>query len=106
MSTSEIQDAPKAEPKDDDPVAAKAFVAEDEGEKSWKIHDEQVLPKNNLPLVFFSLLLATFLVGSALCGAAQNMPWLIVARAIQGIGGGGIFQMVNITIGDIVPLEK
>lgn len=30
--------------------------------KSWKTDDEQVLPKNNLPLVFFSLLLATFLV--------------------------------------------
>ncbi len=62
MSTSEIQDAAKAEPKANDPVAAKAFVSEDEGEKSWKIHDEQILPKNNLPLVFFSLLLATFLV--------------------------------------------
>ena len=34
------------------------------------------------------------------------MTWLIVCRAIQGIGGGGIFQMVNIIIGDIVPLEK
>jgi MFS family permease len=27
---------------------------------------------------------------SALCSAAQNMTWLIVCRAIQGIGGGGI----------------
>ena len=44
--------------------------------------------------------------GSALCGAAKTMTWLIVARAIQGIGGGGIIQMVNIIIGDIVPLEK
>ena len=31
-------------------------------EKSWKIEDQQIVPKNNLPLVFFSLLLATFLV--------------------------------------------
>ncbi|KAF7790211.1 hypothetical protein EIP86_001163 [Pleurotus ostreatoroseus] len=139
-------------------------------EKSWKTEDQQIVPKNNLPLVFFSLLLATFLaaldqtivatalptiveqlqggqnyswvgsayllascalspfygrvsdligrkpvlfpviviflIGSALCGAAQSMTWLIVCRAIQGIGGGGIFQMVNIIIGDIVPLEK
>ena len=44
-------------------------------------------------------------LGSALCGAAQSMTWLIIARAIQGIGGGGIFQMINIIIGDIVPLE-
>ena len=45
-------------------------------------------------------------VGSALCGAAQSMTWLILARALQGVGGGGIFQMVNIVIGDIVPLHK
>lgn len=34
------------------------------------------------------------------------MTWLILARALQGVGGGGIFQMVNIVIGDIVPLER
>lgn len=34
-------------------------------DKSWKTDDEQVVPKNNLPLVFFSLLLATFLVRSS-----------------------------------------
>ncbi|GJE93247.1 MFS general substrate transporter [Phanerochaete sordida] len=137
--------------------------------RAWA-DDVQDIPKNNLPLVFFSLLLATFLaaldqtivatalptivaelkggqnyswvgsayllasaalssfygkfsdlvgrklvlypviviflVGSALCGAAQSMTWLILARALQGIGGGGIFQMVNIVVGDIVPLEK
>lgn len=31
-------------------------------EKSWKTDEQQIVPKNNLPLVFFSLLLATFLV--------------------------------------------
>ncbi|KAF9651438.1 MFS general substrate transporter [Thelephora ganbajun] len=46
-----------------------------------------------------------FLIGSALCGAAQSMIWLIVARAVQGIGGGGIIQLVQITISDIVSLE-
>ncbi|KAJ3834796.1 MFS general substrate transporter [Lentinula raphanica] len=46
-----------------------------------------------------------FLIGSALCGAAQTMVWLIVCRAVQGIGGGGIIQLVNITISDIVPLK-
>ncbi|KAF9075160.1 MFS amino acid permease [Rhodocollybia butyracea] len=52
--------------------------------------------------------IAIFLIGSALCGAAQSMVWLVVCRAVQGIGGGGIsyhsFQ-VNITISDIVPLK-
>ncbi|KAJ7165570.1 MFS amino acid permease [Mycena crocata] len=47
-----------------------------------------------------------FLVGSALCGAAKSMTWLILARALQGIGGGGISQLVNIVIGDIVTLEE
>ena len=36
-------------------------------EKSWKIEDQQIVPKNNLPLVFFSLLLATFLVRCNFC---------------------------------------
>ncbi|KAG0705977.1 MFS general substrate transporter [Suillus ampliporus] len=40
-----------------------------------------------------------------LCGAAQNMTWLIVCRAVQGIGGGGIIQLVQITISDIVSLQ-
>lgn len=34
------------------------------------------------------------------------MTWLIVCRAIQGIGGGGILQLVQITISDIVSLEE
>jgi MFS family permease len=34
------------------------------------------------------------------------MTWLIVSRAIQGIGGGGIIQLVYITISDIVPLAE
>lgn len=33
------------------------------------------------------------------------MVWLVVARAVQGIGGGGIMQIVQITISDIVSLE-
>ena len=47
-----------------------------------------------------------FQIGSALCGAAQNMTWLIVCRAVQGIGGGGIIQLVQITISDIVVLRE
>lgn len=34
------------------------------------------------------------------------MIWLVVARAVQGIGGGGIIQLVQITISDIVSLEN
>lgn len=45
----------------------------------------------------------TFLVGSALCGAAQNMGWLIAARAFQGIGGGGLLTAAFTIIADIFP---
>ncbi|KAJ7745413.1 MFS amino acid permease [Mycena maculata] len=138
--------------------------------KQAKEDDEHILPHNNLPLVFISLMMTAFLaaldqtiiatalptivaqlgggnnyswvgsaylvaaaamspaygklsdvfgrknvlypsiliflIGSALCGAAKSMTWLILARALQGIGGGGIQQMVQIVIGDIVPLSE
>ena len=34
------------------------------------------------------------------------MTWLVIARAVQGIGGGGIIQLVQITISDIVSLQE
>lgn len=34
------------------------------------------------------------------------MTWLVVCRAVQGIGGGGVIQMVQVTIADIVTLEE
>jgi MFS family permease len=34
------------------------------------------------------------------------MTWLIISRAVQGIGGGGIIQLVIITMSDIVTLEQ
>lgn len=42
-----------------------------------------------------------FIVASALCGTAQDMTWLIIFRAMQGIGGGIIMPMAMIIIGDI-----
>src|SRR3954447_25791095 len=47
--------------------------------------------------------LVIFLVGSALCGAAQGMTELIAFRAIQGLGGGGLMVSAQAAIGDIVP---
>ncbi|KAI8356902.1 major facilitator superfamily domain-containing protein [Mortierella sp. GBAus27b] len=46
-----------------------------------------------------------FLVGSALCGAAQSMTMMIIARGIAGIGAGGIMSMVMIIIADLVSLR-
>src|SRR3954469_17983336 len=48
-----------------------------------------------------------FLAGSALCGAAQGMTELIVFRAIQGLGGGGLIVLTQAAVGDIVaPRER
>ncbi|SFI42576.1 drug resistance transporter, EmrB/QacA subfamily [Collimonas sp. OK307] len=44
-----------------------------------------------------------FLLGSALCGVAQNMPQLVILRAIQGLGGGGLMVVTMAAIGDIIP---
>src|ERR687888_1871362 len=44
-----------------------------------------------------------FLVGSVLCGIAQNMPELIAFRALQGLGAGGPIVGALALIGDIVP---
>ena len=35
----------------------------------------------------FLAAITIFLIGSAVCGASQNMGQLVVARAVQGIGG-------------------
>jgi len=44
-----------------------------------------------------------FLVGSALCGLAQNLPELIAFRIVQGLGGGGLIVTAIAVVGDIVP---
>lgn len=44
-----------------------------------------------------------FLIGSALCGMAQNLPELIAFRIVQGLGGGGLIVTAIAVVGDIVP---
>ncbi|MGQ0632209.1 MAG: MDR family MFS transporter [Sporichthyaceae bacterium] len=44
-----------------------------------------------------------FLVGSVLCGLAQGIGSLAGARAIQGLGGGGLMTLALAVIGDLVP---
>ncbi|KAG0009726.1 hypothetical protein BGZ81_003217 [Podila clonocystis] len=53
----------------------------------------------------FLFAITVFLIGSALCGAAQNMIMMIVARGIAGVGAGGIMSMVMIIITDLVSLR-
>ncbi|HEX6491730.1 MAG TPA: MDR family MFS transporter [Gaiellaceae bacterium] len=51
----------------------------------------------------FVVAITIFLVGSALCGLAQNMVELVVFRAIQGVGAGGLFPLTLAMVGVIVP---
>ncbi|MFB9619062.1 MDR family MFS transporter [Brooklawnia cerclae] len=50
--------------------------------------------------------LTIFLVGSVLGGFAQNMTGLIVARAVHGIGGGGLMILAQAIIADVAPVRE
>ncbi|GAA1667595.1 MFS transporter [Fodinicola feengrottensis] len=55
----------------------------------------------------FQLAIVIFLVGSALSGASQNITQLIIFRALQGVGGGGLMIGAQAIIGDMVsPRER
>ncbi|MYW21990.1 DHA2 family efflux MFS transporter permease subunit [Streptomyces sp. SID2955] len=51
----------------------------------------------------FQAAIVIFLIGSALCGMAQDMPQLIGFRALQGLGGGGLIVLSMAIVGDLVP---
>lgn len=52
-------------------------------------------------VIMFALIV--FLIGSVACALAPTMLTLALARALQGLGGAGIFAMTQTIIGDIVP---
>ena len=41
----------------------------------------------------FIVAICVFLLGSALCGAAQGMTPLVIFRAVQGCGAGGLIPL-------------
>jgi EmrB/QacA subfamily drug resistance transporter len=55
---------------------------------------------------FYLAAVSLFLVGSALSGAAQSMVQLIVFRAIQGVGAGGLLPLGMTILGDLYTLKE
>lgn len=47
-----------------------------------------------------------FAVGSVIVALAPTLTWVIVGRAVQGFGSGGIFPVASAVIGDTFPPEK
>ena len=54
----------------------------------------------------YVIAMALFLAGSVLCGLANSMTQLILARGLQGIGAGGIMPLAFILIGEMFSLEQ
>src|SRR5262245_56141456 len=53
------------------------------------------------------LALLVFVVSSMLAGLSQNIGMLIAARALQGLGTGGLSALVQVILGDVVqPRER
>jgi EmrB/QacA subfamily drug resistance transporter len=50
--------------------------------------------------------LALFLLGSVVGGLAPDMTWLIIGRAVQGLGGGGLMILSQAIIADVVPVRE
>jgi EmrB/QacA subfamily drug resistance transporter len=54
----------------------------------------------------FTIAIALFLGGAILCGTAHSLNQLIVYRAIQGLGAGGVMPVSITLVGDIYTLEE
>ncbi|MGZ0211412.1 MAG: MDR family MFS transporter [Actinomycetales bacterium] len=50
--------------------------------------------------------ISIFIAGSVVGGLAPDMTWLIVGRAVQGLGGGGLMILSQAIIADVVPARE
>ena len=55
---------------------------------------------------FYMSCVALFTICSFLCGIAPNLPFLIIARVLQGAGGGGLQPSEQAILADSFPAEK
>jgi len=56
--------------------------------------------------LIFTIAISFFLLGSALCGTASSINQLILYRAIQGLGAGGVMPVAITLMADIYTLEE
>ena len=61
-----------------------------------------VIGRRNL----FLLCIPIFTIASFLCGIAPSMPILLIARVLQGVGGGGLQPMAQTIMADSFAPEK
>lgn len=54
----------------------------------------------------YLIAMSIFLTGSILCAQAQSMPQLVLFRAVQGLGAGGLQPLAFTIIGDIFTFEQ
>ena len=54
----------------------------------------------------FVAAISLFVLGSIIGGMAQDMTTLIVGRAVQGLGGGGLMILSQAIIADVVPARE
>lgn len=89
-------------------------VFEDVGNLSWVISAYFLFGTAIAPIIgklsdiygrrlLLLLSVGMFVAGSIMCALAPSMLWLIVGRAMQGLGGGGIFPMVHSALNDMIP---
>jgi MFS transporter, DHA2 family, multidrug resistance protein len=55
---------------------------------------------------FFMICIAFFTLSSVVCGMAPSLGLLLVARVLQGAGGGGLQPMAQAILADSFPLER
>ena len=56
--------------------------------------------------IMMQIAVIIFVSSSLLAAFANTMWWMLMARAVQGLGGGGLFVLAFTVVGDIVPSRE